>query len=600
MADTSNPQEIIALLNQGRSKAALKLARAGMRRFPKEGGFANLAGLAAHQIGDKRAALGHFQTALRLAPTDPGFQNNVVQALLETGQLDRAETLIRQCLNKRPDRETLLYQLAALELQRGNPERAVDAASRAIDASEATANGGLRRDQTLALARSYNIRGVARLASAREDLALADYRKSLELNPDNPETLSNISLLLSMRMRAGEALAALERALALNPRHVNALQRYGIQLNEAGRLAEAIDAYHRLLDVAPMHADGMRELARLQDAAANAALRPKMQAVMAKLPKTSLDRVRLGFGLAHIAEQAGDATLAERGYAQANALAAGLRPHDQAEAAREEAAILAAFPAGYVLRDGPAAQTLAPVFVLGQPRSGTTLVEQVLSAHPGIVGAGELAMAARLARSFFDRGGAFDAAAARAFAEGYRGGVPQVLSEMQPAPRAFVDKMPANYKLIGFLATAFPDATILHVCRDPRDVAWSMWRSWFPNAPMNHTFDQAAMAAEANAYVRCMTHWKRLFPTRIHDIAYEDMVGDIDATSRRLAELCGVDWTADMAAPERNAASVRTASVKQVRQGVHRRSIGGWRRHAGALRVFLDRLDPMLWPDLAP
>lgn len=598
MAETTNPQDIVALLNQGRGKAALKLAKAAMRRFPKEGGFANLAGLAANQMGDKREALGFFSSALRLAPSDPGFQNNVVQALLENGQWDRAETLIRKCLDKRPDPETLYYQLAVLEMQRGNPGKATEAATRAIEAAEAPGRDVLCRDQILALARAYNIRGVARLALQQDDKTLADYRASLDLNPDNPETLSNISLLLSMRMRPDEGLAALERALALNPHHVNALQRYGIQLNEAGRTDEAIAAHRRLLEVAPLHADGMRELARLQDAAGNAELRPKMQAAMAKLPRKSLDQVRIGFGLAHIAEQAGDTGQAERLYAQANGLAATLRPHDPDQAKREEAAIFAAFPAGYTAPEDVAPHTPAPIFVLGQPRSGTTLVEQVLSAHPDIVGAGELPMAGRLARTFLETGIAFDAAAARAFAEDYRRGLPDILTEMRPAPGAFIDKMPANYKLIGFLAAAFPNATILHICRDPRDVAWSMWRSWFPNGPMNYTFDLTAMATEANAYARYMAHWKLLFPARVHDIAYEEMVTDIDAASRRVANLCGVEWTPEMAAPERNRTSVRTASVNQVRQGVHRRSVGGWRRHADALRVFLDGLDPALWPDI--
>jgi tetratricopeptide (TPR) repeat protein len=594
MTEPTLPQEIMALLRDGRPKVALKTARAAMRRFPKEAGFVNAAGLALSQMGSKGEAVAQFAAAWKLAPQDMAIQNNLVQALIETRQWDKALTLIERFMAHRTERDELLYQKAVIAMQRGDLETAVTTVTQAIEDVENARTKGQAPDAAIRLARAYNLRAVIRVALGQEGPALADYRRSLELNPNSPDALSNMALILSMQMQTDEALAALERALTLAPRNVNALQRYAIQLNEAGRTGDAIRAYERLLDIAPTHSDGLREFARLQGDAPHPELQRKLDVALTKAPKNSLDQAKIAFGLAHLAERAGDAAQAVRLYARANRLTAAARPVDSAAAEREEIGILGLFPQD---RDPPHADVSAPpalVFVVGQPRSGTTLVEQVLSAHPAIVGAGEQPMAGRLVRAVLKSGSEWTPDTAKEFAADYRRGLPP----LSGAPERVIDKMPANYKLIGFLATAFPDAVFVHLRRDPRDVAWSMWRSWFPNEPMNYTFDMAAMAREANAYVRYMDHWAQLFPTRIHDVAYEDLVADIEGQSRRLADICGVDWVPDMAAPERNTAAVRTASVNQVRQGVHSRSIGGWRANETALRAFLDGLDPKLWPGL--
>ena len=158
--------------------------------------------------------------------------------------------------------------------------------------------------------------------------------------------------------------------------------------------------------------------------------------------------------------------------------------------------------------------------------------------------------------------------------------------------------MPANYRFVGFLLHAFPEARIIHIARDPRDVALSMWRSFFPSAWMNFTFDLKAMAFSANLYKRYMQHWEKLYGDRVLTLNYRDIVSDVEAASQQLADYCGLDWVEEMAAPERNTARVRTASVVQVRQGVHKKSLGGWRAMEGALQPFIDGLDPELWPEL--
>jgi hypothetical protein len=179
------------------------------------------------------------------------------------------------------------------------------------------------------------------------------------------------------------------------------------------------------------------------------------------------------------------------------------------------------------------------------------------------------------------------------FASSYRAQLP----DMPTGTSHFVDKLPGNYKVIGLLHAAFPNARFLHVTRDPRDVALSMWRVYFAEHGLSYVFDQKSMACEINQYYRYMRHWMTQHNTAIMEVRYEDIVTDVETTGRKAAEFCGLEWTQNMASPERNTASVRTASASQVRARIHRRSVGGWKVMASALPTLTTSLDPKLWPD---
>ena len=126
-----------------------------------------------------------------------------------------------------------------------------------------------------------------------------------------------------------------------------------------------------------------------------------------------------------------------------------------------------------------------------------------------------------------------------------------------------------------------------------------MWRAHFSGRALSYTYDLQAMAGRFNGYARMMAHWHRVFPGQILDLPYEDMVADVEAASRKLAEFCGLDWTAAMARPDLAAEQVLTLSASQLRQPVHTRSVGGWRKHAETLQPFIAGLDPGLWPQVA-
>ena len=159
--------------------------------------------------------------------------------------------------------------------------------------------------------------------------------------------------------------------------------------------------------------------------------------------------------------------------------------------------------------------------------------------------------------------------------------------------------MPPNYRYVGPILDAMPDARVIHIRRDPLDVALSMWRNLFLGEFMNFTYQLDGMAHSANLYARYMAHWRAGWGDRFLEIDYEDLVSDIVATSRKMADFCGLEWDEAMAMPHKTQARVRTASIAQVRAGVSTGSVAGWRAVEDHMRPFLDGLDPELWPELS-
>ena len=571
-------QKIMSLMQSGHFNAAAKAAKGAMKAFPREANFANLAGSALAQGGDPRAALTMFTKALKLRPGDADIQNNLIQALLQTGQNAKAQELIDKLLPKRANPAHLWFFKGVSLSQSGDARGAIEALDKAIEI-----------DPKNPLA--HNLRGISHVGENDEVRAIADFRRAHDLNPRDPDPLANIGMPLARIGDAAAALDAVEQALALDPNHINALHRKAILLAEAGRISEAIATYQHLLGVDPLHAEAYAELVATQSAGDNVALLPDILAAQKKLPSKSPLQADLNRAAGNIYFQQGDYAKAGAALARFNDTNAKARPYDSAAEAAECDRVLAAFPLDTPLPSGGDDAEPTPIFVLGQPRSGTTLSEMILTAHPAVQSCGELDMTRRLVDELEQSDAPFDPAA---FAAGFRAAMPVVASDA----RAFVDKMPLNYRYIGYLLAAFPKAPVIHIARDPRDVALSMWRSYFPSGGMSFTFDQRAMAKSANTYRRYMTHWEALAPDRILTLDYGEIVSDLEGSARRMADFCGLDWHEDMARPEKNTAAVRTASVVQVRQGVHKKSLGGWHRMEDALTLFLDTLDPALWPDL--
>lgn len=301
----------------------------------------------------------------------------------------------------------------------------------------------------------------------------------------------------------------------------------------------------------------------------------------------------LEFAKAHLIEKSEGLAKALPQFAKANAIQQSILPYDPEIEENKISDILDLFPQGSPRVSVEQNSMPVPIFIIGQPRSGTTLMEMMLSSAPGIAGRGELMLMTDLSAKFHTSGTSLDSEAAKAIAQSYLDQMPGIPTDSI----AFVDKMPHNYQNVGFILAAFPNARIIDMLRDPRDVGLSKWIQRFLAEGMNDTSNLEAIAHTANLYRRYMSHWDKLFGNRILTMPYEDLVADPVTHSQRVAEFCGIEWCQSMVHPEKNTRQVRTASVDQVRNKISTKSIGRWRKVADQIKPMLDGFDPELWPE---
>ena len=252
--------------------------------------------------------------------------------------------------------------------------------------------------------------------------------------------------------------------------------------------------------------------------------------------------------------------------------------------------LIAGLDRGFFTRlSGAGKGTERPVFVVGLPRSGTTLVEQILASHPQVHGAGELALARQdfeAIPSLLGQGGEPPAAcmagltrdAVAQLADGHD----RSLSELGGGKAArIVDKMPDNYVHLGLIATLFPDAAIIYCRRDFRDIAVSCWLTGFRSIRWTNAIEH--IASRFAQHVRVMDHWRSVLPGRIHEVDYEEIVSDLEAGARRLLAACRLEWDPACLDFHRTSRPVRTASFAQVRQPVYTSSIARWKNYQDEL-----------------
>jgi hypothetical protein len=308
--------------------------------------------------------------------------------------------------------------------------------------------------------------------------------------------------------------------------------------------------------------------------------------------------MHLHFALGKALADAGDAERAFRHMLEGNRLKRSQIDHD-------EPAVLGAFdrirrvftPSLVEAKSGQGSASRLPILIVGMPRSGTTLVEQILASHPRVHGAGELEDLARIVGGLCQSAGnypeaipALDPGQLGAIAERYLEGL---VSRSGGAERV-TDKMPSNFYFIGLIHLALPEASIIHVRRDPLDTCLSCFSKLFAS-PQNHTYDLAELGRYYRKYAELMAHWREVLPAgRMLEVRYEDLVADFEPAARRILAHCGLDWDEACRSFHRTARPVHTASAAQVRQPIYGSAVGRGKPYREFLTPLLRELPAAL------
>ncbi|WP_218961083.1 tetratricopeptide repeat-containing sulfotransferase family protein [Ruegeria sediminis] len=574
-------KKAIDAINAGQFRTAQKHALRGIKQYPNRPEFSNFAGVAAGALGKSKEAVAHFQTAVKTAPAYADARRNLAQTLILMNRPEPALAQLDTLLEANSKDAAASYLRAQALLAMGNTRSALEQIDDLI-------RSGIRRPRELSM------RARIRSALGDESGALSDLEAVLSIDPDHVDTLVAISQPLARAGHVGEAESAVRRAVALSPGNLDAQLRLAAHQEETGQTEAAAATCLSVLDQSPGQPFALEQLARLKGAEQKDRILAEARKALKTAAEPSIQRASLHFALASLAKASADPSDFARNLEKANANMAAFHHYNSDYEENLTNRLIARFPLGTQVSAGPSGSEPRPIFVVGLPRSGTTLTELVLAGNPEVWPLGELGTAGRIAAPIIDRNLPFEEEERAAFASAY---VADLTLESRQA-RARVDKMPENYRVLGFLVTALPDCRIVSLRRDPRDLALSLWQAHFSGSALSYAYDFQAMSHRFNQYARLMNHWKTVFGDWIMEVRYEDLVRETEQTSRRLAAFCGLDWSEAMARPHASAGTVLTLSASQVRQPVHARSVGGWKRHREMLAPFIDGLDKSLWPGL--
>jgi tetratricopeptide (TPR) repeat protein len=577
-------------------------------------------GLAAclQALGRHADAVACYEAILAVDPAHPEANFGLATLFVELDRADEAIVRYRAALTADADFAEASYGLGTLLMQRGEVEEAASCFRQALDVDAEYI------DAWVALGRA-----LQRLE--RDDEAMAAYRAAIDVEPDRATAHYGIATILSRKHRDAEAIEHFQLALAREPEHVQSIVGMAGALISTGRHAEAIGLCRKAIAIQPDFARAMSalsvalsEIGDIEQAVTVSrravALTPNrpefcyvltqlakvrrgdqvLDALEAMLPRAASlsprERCWLHFALAKAYDDIGERDLGFAQLLEGNAVKRRHAEYNEASTLGAMQRIRDVFNVELMAtHQGLGDRSMLPVFIVGMPRSGTSLLEQMLASHPAVFGAGERPELPRAVDRLTERVGAlpFPEAVWTLAGEELRqigAAYVETLRPLAPDARRITDKMPLNFQFAGFIHLILPNAPIIHIIRDPVDTCLSCFSKLF-SIGQHFSYDLGDLGRFHHAYQRLMAYWRAVLPARVLlEVHYERLVDDFATEARRIVAHCGLPWDDACLEFHKTSRPVRTASVAQVRQPLYRSSVGRWRPDAALLRPLLEAL----------
>ncbi len=608
----------VLFLQTGKPDSAVELISKATDINPDVPESHNNLGLALQGVGRAEDALGSFQKALDIMPDYPDAQMNLGTALHELGRLDAAVESYQKAVAIHPvfpeahnNLGYALHELGQYEEAAANFQKAL-----AIIPDYAEAHSNL---------------GLALFELGRSDEAEACYHKALAINPEHAKTHNNLGQVLHDLWRLDEAVASFQKARSLLPDIPKVYCNLGQALKDLGSIEEALDSFQTALDLDPEDAEihfergtVLQEVGRLEEAAES------FRQALRLMPNYG-EAGRLLAGTKKFVEDDPDLKILEKSYAvpelggeqkmnlcfDLGKAFEDLRQYDKAfdfflagnilkrttinfsikDVKKHVDLLKQAFTQDLFARNAEAdvfGEKL--IFILGMPRSGTTLIEQILSSHPDVEGIGEVDYLHQVVCTHFDKqnNDQFPDKVGRAGPEQFSKAAQDYLGliKRHTDTQGFVvDKTLGNFMNIGFLKLMLPKAKIVHCLRSPQDTCLSIFKNLFVADSIPYAYDLSELGAYHNLYLDLMAHWHAVLPDFIYHIQYEDMVADQEKQSKDLLAFCGLDWDDACLEFFNTRRQVKTLSLAQVRQPIYKGSVQAWKKYDKHLTPLLEALN---------
>jgi len=522
---------------------------------------------------------------------------NIAMQHHKAGNLEKAEVVYKQLMHSLPDEPAVLHLYGLLESQQGHHKKAEKLILKAInikpDFDEAHNN----------LANMF-------IQLGRLEDAITHYQKALAIKPDSAETHYNLAIALQENNGLDQALLHFNKAIAIKPdfaeAHINlgnlyqgenqldkAINHYSeaikiapgvaevesslaTSLKGLGRLEQALVHFQKVLDIDPGYTEAFRQITSIRKQKSYDDEIKKMESMITDADLDEQQQMHLAFGLGKVFEDLQEFEKSFRFYSKGNAIKRNGLSFDietwkdyiskQINVFNQDL-----FEQFKLVGSGDS----SPIFVIGMPRSGTTLVEQILASHKDVYGGGEQQTLSQILAANFKmadypqdiqnlNGSIFELLGNKYIAE---------MRENANAAQYVTDKMTGNYIHIGMIKLLMPNAKIIHCRRDPKDNCLSIFKNYFSSLGHQYAYDQLELAEFYNQYQRLMDHWQRVLPDFIYNVQYESLIDDQKGQTSELLKFCGLDWDDDCVNFHQADRIVQTASATQMRKPVNSDSV---------------------------
>jgi tetratricopeptide (TPR) repeat protein len=538
-------------------------------------------GYSLQSLGRSEESISHFKAAIAIAPAYPEAHNNLGSALIALGQCEEAISHFQEALALRPNYAEAHHNV-------GNCLTSLNRHEALAQYRKATATKSDHAD-------AYYKHGKTLERLGRDEEAVTQYEKAISINPRHVDARLSLGEVLGRLRQVELGLAHYSAACTIDPLHMAAQTRRGSALFALGKVDEAIGAFETAIASAPRSTRAYLSLVqcrRLSATDRHFIAMTELAQQMASL--TAADQINLHFALGKAFADIGDAEASFRHFLQGNALQRSNIRYDEGKSLGLLERIRSVFTKELMAQKSFLGDpSSVPIFIIGMPRSGSTLVEQIIASHSRVFGAGELPELGMLARGAIGPQGRFPEAVRDMSGEDLRrigGSYVRAARRLAPGAARITDKMLDNFALAGVIHLALPNARILHIQRDPRDTALSCFSHLFRHA--DYSYDLAELGRYYRAYRRLMAHWRDVLPAGVMlNVQYEDLIANIGQQARRLVAHCGLDWDAACLSFYKTKRPVFTASAAQVRQPIYRSSAGRWRPYERLLAPFMEALE---------
>jgi tetratricopeptide (TPR) repeat protein len=510
-------------------------------------------------------------------------QVRVARELINLGRLQEAEALSIQLRHASPGVATTLL---ACEVEEARPDfnRALDIVTTALTRDGEHPALEFKHAQIL-------------LALRRRSEAFAAAERAIQIAEPDPWLLEAVASMYTQTNDPGRAKPLVYRALERLPNDPTLLYRAALNHFYLNETAEADALLARVLEIAPGNGYAWHIRSQLATQTSDANHIPELRSALARPRARDIDKMLVAFSLAKELEDIGEFAQSFEALLQANRMKRETLTYDVTNDVGAMQNVMAHYTAEAMQALQGGDETAGPIFIVGMPRTGTTLVERILGSHSEVASVGEavdfpeeMTAAARAAHA---RLGSADPNLLRASLQMDFGEVGRryraAISDLASGQRYTIDKLPFNYRYCGLIHKALPKASIVHLTRDPMDTCYAVFKTLFINA-YHFSYQLEELAEYFIAYRRMMDHWHAVMPGVMLEIRYEDLVSDPETQSRRLLAHCGLTWEDQVLDFHRSKKASTTASTVQVRRPIYQSSVQKWRNFTRELQPVLRRL----------